>query len=83
MSKSDLRIKELCKQKGITQAELAKKLGILPVSFSQAISRNNFDMQYLKRIADALDVDVPTLFATGVKCPYCGQIIYIKTEKAH
>jgi len=81
MAKSDLRIKELCKERGITQAKLAEMIGIKPISFSQAIARNNFDLQYLKRIAEALDVDVVELFATGqVKCPYCGQPIKLKTE---
>lgn len=81
MAKSDLRIKELCKERGITQAQLAEKIGIKPVSFSQAITRNNFDMQYLKRIADALGVEVVDLFATGqIKCPYCGQPINLKAQ---
>lgn len=33
MANTELRIKELCKEKGITQAQLADKLGIQPVSF--------------------------------------------------
>lgn len=79
MAKSDLRIKDLCKERGITQAELAKKIGIKPVSFSQAIARNNFDMNYLKRIADALNVSVPELFGDGtLTCPHCGKEIRIK-----
>lgn len=83
MAKSDLRIKELCKQLGITQAQLAEKLGIKPVSFSQAIARNNFDMQYLRRIANALNVEVCDLFASGqIKCPHCGMPISIKIEKS-
>ena len=81
MAKSDLRIKDLCKERGITQAQLAEKIGIKPVSFSQAVARNNFDMQYLKRIADALDVEVVDLFAAGqIKCPYCGQPINLKAD---
>ena len=81
MSKSDLRIKELCKAKGITQAQLAEKLGIKPISFSQAIQRNSFDIPYLKRIANALDVEVVELFAdTPFKCPHCGMPINVKLE---
>ena len=83
MAKSDLRIKELCKERGITQAQLAKKIGILPVSFSQAIARNNFDMNYLKRIAEALNVSVPELFGEAVIiCPHCGKEIPIKVTPA-
>lgn len=81
MNKSDLRIKELCKERGLTQAQLAEKIGIKPISFSQAIARNNFDMQYLKRIAAALDVEIIDLFAAGqIKCPYCGQPIKLTSE---
>lgn len=79
MAKSDLRIKDLCKERGMTQAALAKKLGIQPVSFSQAIARNNFDMNYLKRIAEVLKVSVPELFGQGsIICPHCGKEIPIK-----
>lgn len=81
MAKSDLRIKVLCKERGMTQADLAKKIGIQPVSFSQAIARNNFDMNYLKRIADALQVSVPELFGEAViTCPHCGKEIPIRVS---
>lgn len=82
MAKSDLRLKELCKERGITQAQLAVKMGIRPDSFSQAVARNNFDMQYLKRIADALGVSVVRLFEPEhtIICPHCGKEIKIKVE---
>ena len=82
MANTTLCIKELCRDKGITQAQLATRIGIKPVSFSQAISRNNFDIQYLSRIADALGVEIPDLFqqlnkdVNGV-CPHCGKPIKI------
>ncbi len=80
MPKSDLRIKELCRTKNITQAQLAQTLGIRPDSFSQAIARNNFDMDYLKRIAAALDVSVASLFEQKptFTCPHCGKEISIR-----
>lgn len=82
MAKSDLRIKELCRARGITQAQLAKALGITPVSFSQAVARNNFNMDYLRRIAEALDVSVVQLFEPEAtfKCPHCGHEIKLKIE---
>lgn len=81
MTNSDLRIKELCKERGITQAELAKRIGIKPISFSQAVSRNKFDLDYLKRIADALNVEVVDLFSVSkFRCPNCGHEMTIKIE---
>ena len=80
MAKSDLRIKELCKEMGITQAQLAEKLGIRPDSFSQAIRRNNFDMAYLMRMANALNVSIADLFRQPMKCPHCGKEIKIEIK---
>lgn len=84
MANTTLCIKELCKEKSITQAQLAERIGIKPVSFSQAISRNNFDIQYLSRIADALGVEIPELFHSSLAnsgitglCPHCGKPIHI------
>lgn len=83
MSKSDLRIREICREKGITQADLAEKIGIRRDSLSQAISRNNLDMDYLRRLANALDVEVWELFKRDEKkivCPHCGKPIKIVVE---
>lgn len=84
MANTELRIKELCREKGITQAQLADKLGIQPVSFSQAVSRNKFNMDRLSEIADALGVEIPELFDKSkegvIYCPHCGKSINIKIE---
>ena len=86
MANTELRIKDLCKKNGITQAVLAERLGIQPVSFSQAVSRNKFNMDRLSDIADALGVEIWQLFASaeesrGEVCPHCGMPIKIKIEK--
>lgn len=79
---TDLRIKELCAQQSITQKDLAARLGITPTAFNQAIARNNFDMNYLKRIAQALGVEITELFAPmSIKCPHCGRLINLHAEK--
>lgn len=81
MANTELRIKELCREKGITQAQLADKLGIQPVSFSQAIARNKFSIDRLADIADALGVEIPDLFRNDsdvIICPYCGKKIKIE-----
>lgn len=83
MEAPKLRLKQLLKERGMTQADLARKLGILPVSFSQAVQRNNFDMKRLQKIADVLKVSIPELFGTGViTCPHCGKEITLKATPA-
>lgn len=79
MANTELRIKELCKERGITQAQLAEKLGIQAVSFSQAVSRNKFNIDRLAEISDALGVEIPELFNKPkegvIYCPHCGKEI--------
>ena len=77
-----MRIKELCKERGITQEDLARRLGIRPSSLSQAIGRNRLSAEYLERIADALKVSVGELFEheTTLICPHCGRLIRLKVE---
>lgn len=62
--KQEIRIKEICKEKGMTLEDLAKKLGILRTSLSQALSRNSFSTDRLNDIATALDVPMWQLFAS-------------------
>ena len=62
--KQDIRIKEICKEKGITLEDLAKRLGILRTSLSQALSRNSFSTDKLSDIADALNVPMWQLFVS-------------------
>ena len=66
----------------MTQADLARRLGIRPSSLSQAISRNRMSAEYLERIANALNVDVGELYEhdTTLVCPHCGRIIRLKAE---
>lgn len=62
MANTRLRITEVCKEKGLSIAELADKLGIKPSSMSQAIYLNSFSVSRLGEIADALGVTIPELF---------------------
>ncbi len=62
--KQDIRIKEICKEKGITLEDLAKRLGILRTSLSQALSRNSFSTDKLSDIANALNVPIWQLFVS-------------------
>lgn len=87
MANTNLRLKELCKSKGITQAELAERIGIQSHSLRQAIYRNSISMATLVKLADGLGVTIPELFedfkapsadveANGI-CPHCGKPIKI------
>ena len=79
MAKTKLRIKELLKEKGMTQAELAEKLGITPISLNQQLARNTFTLDRLEEIADIFGIRVNDLFDNvyKVKCPKCGEEINI------
>lgn len=76
---TSLRIKELCKEKGIRQKDIAPIIGVSETSLSTAINEGRFSVATLEKIAAFLGVGVPELFAeTGgatIKCPKCGQEI--------
>lgn len=71
----DLRIKEVCQEKGLTQKELAGKLGVSEMTLSRA-SKGNTSLQLLESIANMLSIEVSELFASkqgnAITCPKCG-----------
>jgi transcriptional regulator with XRE-family HTH domain len=56
-----LRILEICKQAGITQKELAERIGLSAVGLSKAINGNP-TKDTLEKIASALNVRITELF---------------------
>lgn len=56
-----LRIKEILKEKGISQSELADRLGISHVGLSKSLNGNP-SIDRLKDIANVLNVDFTELF---------------------
>ena len=78
----DIRIRELCQQRGTTQKDLAAKLGVSEMTLSRA-AKGNTSLPLLEKIAEALGVPVPELFApqptNTITCPHCGKPI--KVEK--
>lgn len=59
-----LRILEICKQAGITQKELAERIGLSAVGLSKAINGNP-TKDTLEKIASALNVPITELFNAG------------------
>lgn len=59
---NEFRIAEILKSKGMTQTDLAEKIGISRVGLSKAINGNT-TITTLRKIAAALGVPVPELFA--------------------
>lgn len=67
-----LRVSEICTEKGITQKELARKIGMTEVGLSKAIYGNT-TLNTLVKIAEALEVPITDLFTA--KEPISGIII--------
>jgi Predicted transcriptional regulators len=75
----NLKIKDLCKQQGITLSDLADRMNIKRESLSRAINGNP-TLESLEKIAIALGVDIVDLFDHGsdktvIVCPNCGKQI--------
>jgi transcriptional regulator with XRE-family HTH domain len=58
----NLRVKEICKEKGLTVQDLADKMEMKRESLSRAINGNP-TFETLEKIANALGVDITELFA--------------------
>ena len=80
---SKFRVLELCRQKGMTQKELAEKIGMTPVGLAKA-ANGNPTFETLEKIAEGLNVSVSELFEPAkegaITCPHCGKSITIKAE---
>ena len=78
-----LRIKEILKEKGMTQKELAQKMGVAEMSVSKSINGNP-GLSTIEKIADALGVEVSELFAPSrnvIRCPRCGAVLEFSEKK--
>ena len=79
---ANLIIKELCKERCITQKELAERIGLSPVGLAKAIAGNS-TIATLEKIAEGLGVSVPELFERyniQATCPNCGKPFSIRVE---
>lgn len=86
-----MRIKELLKEKGLTQQELANMVGVSYQSMKQTLNAPSVTTSTLEKIATALNVPMWQLFASPdeanpkkdaltLNCPHCGKEINIKVE---
>ncbi|WP_295991575.1 helix-turn-helix transcriptional regulator [uncultured Alistipes sp.] len=80
---SKFRILELCKEKGITQKDLAEKIGMSPVGLAKA-ANGNPTVETLEKIAAGLSVSVSELFtpkSNTLVCPKCGTVLEVKERE--
>jgi len=81
---SELIIKQLAKEKGVSMDEVARAAGYRQrTSLYQKMARNGLTTKQLDGIARVLGVSVPELFerdTATITCPYCSKVITIKME---
>ena len=84
-----LRVKEILKEKKLTQKDLAARLDVSPQYISNILNAGaGVSVNALVEFAKALDVEFRDLFATtkdndspiGVVCPHCGKTIKINVS---
>lgn len=75
----DLRIKDICKEKKITQKDLAVQLGITNIGLSQQVNGNP-TVETLQKIATALNVEVWELFTSSANTNELTALIDYKGE---
>jgi transcriptional regulator with XRE-family HTH domain len=81
------RIKEICKEQGITLSELADRIEMKSANLSVSLSeKENPTITTLMKIANALGVPFSDLFTqpkeNTVNCPYCGGRIKLSRDGA-
>lgn len=79
-----LRIKEIIKEKGLTQQQLAEQLNMSRGGLAQIIDGNP-TKESLEKIAAALGVEPYELWirpGAGMECPHCGGRVFIEIKKA-
>lgn len=74
-----LRIKEVLKEKGITLKDLAAMLGITNVALSRIVNGNT-TIETLRKIAEALDVDVRELIVPTKETANKERVLYMKND---
>lgn len=80
----EYRIKDICKERGITYKEMATMLGTSDIALRASL-RGNPTMRTLEKVAEILNVEVVDLFkpreGAKMSCPYCGRTIDIQAHR--
>ena len=74
----DLRVKELCKERGMLMENLAQILGVTRITLTRNINGNP-TMETLQKIASALNVQVWELFTASTTGEINGFVEYRRT----
>ena len=78
-----LRIKEICKEQGITLQELSNRLNINYQSL-HAVMTGNPTVETLQKMAATLNVSILELFEKQhfvINCPHCGKEVKVELKK--
>ena len=79
-----LRIKEICKDKGVSISDLAAKINIHQESLSRVIAKNSTSTANLEKIAIALAIPISELFdkpnGSIFQCPKCGEELHVEIK---
>ncbi len=86
-----MRIKEVLKEKKITQVELAEKMDVSISAVRQMVVAESLTTTTLNKIATALNVPIWQLFVSpeevskesgaGLHCPVCGAELELKQKE--
>ena len=71
----DLRVKEICKERGLLMEDLAQILGVTRITLTRNINGNP-TMETLQKIATALNVEIWELFTASTSGEINGFIEY-------
>ena len=81
-----IHIKEVLKEKGITQAELAQRMGVHRVALNSTLNNPNIKLSTLEKIAAAIGCEVGDFFrdegdgSATVVCPHCGKPVTVELK---
>jgi transcriptional regulator with XRE-family HTH domain len=77
------RVREICKEKGVTMEKIALELGITPNTLTRNINGNP-TIETLEKVANTLGVPMVELFeapkSDTIACPNCGAELILKKK---